>query len=148
MDRQLTDHTELLAQSDSFERYCAHQPNAISALDLLGSLARLTEQSLIPAPAPPVIAPVIVTAPLPPAPQPLPEAGTSHDEYRTALKDRSVVDALLEFHKNSLARRVPRAGMSQLFQPQSSPEVQATPKPTSRMSRQSGTRQPILRPNS
>ncbi|MCM2321700.1 MAG: hypothetical protein NDJ90_00380 [Oligoflexia bacterium] len=152
----------LLSRSKSLEQELASNTRSMQeSLQLLGSLASVAQQSLRPLTA---AAPNAVSAASPGAasaqglagttPQsrataqtapsaPRPTPVTAHAEYKPALKDQSVIDALLEFHRSAIER--PARPLSS-FAPPLVPEVEAKPKQTPSFRKGPGVSYPILRP--
>ena len=111
---------ELLVHSDDFEIFASKGQNAIDALGSLGGLEQLTQDSFASfrpqpvEPVEPVVEPVVEPIAAPAAPQAAkPDARlnekvgatfSSRTEYKSALKDPSLVDALLAFHQGAVVR--------------------------------------------
>jgi len=132
------------------------QLSTFEALDLLGSLENLTRQSLPH-----------------PTPKPLAKASiehsadenekvqkselthyrfeTSKEEYRPALQDKSLIEALLQFRteiqsqKQSIIKKEAEPKADPSFQLAPLPEFSVSPKPTQYFRKITGIYQPILR---
>ncbi|HAR44337.1 MAG TPA: hypothetical protein DCS07_17190 [Bdellovibrionales bacterium] len=126
------------------------------ALNLLGPLETLTRDSLPKPPPLPVPKAVLQPMPLPASLPPLDptQFETSKDEYKPALQDQSLIEALLQFHKDSRKAEVKKAAeapapkpvQEQGFRASLMEGVLANPKPTRHFRRSTGIYQSILRP--
>lgn len=134
-------------------------------MEMLGTLESLTSASLIP-PAAPTSAQTAVDRlkaalsvrarskeaqssyqiPAPAAPKAPAQVTTSKPEYREALQDRRVLEALMEYHRRAatLQKEAPALSMSS-FAPVTVPEVEAKPKPSAAFRRNFGVSLPVLR---
>jgi hypothetical protein len=119
----------LLSPSKQFENSALHAKTAaMDGLRCLGTLDKATRLSL------PISAPVTAAAP---GPQQAPAAAPSlpavrydsaRTEYKTALRDSTVINALLDYHHHNRApsgSHAPLAG----FRPAPLPVTRAAPKP-------------------
>lgn len=148
MHRELrTIARELLTAVPAVERFRTLGRNPVDdSLRLLGGLAELARESIAPAPpvAPALAAqaqpvrqtsvPAHAQSQLQPKPHSRPEArayGTQRGEYRPALRDPSIVDALLALNRVTPTRAQPGPGRSPSgdFAAIEVPLVDASPKP-------------------
>lgn len=118
MDRSINKIAQELLVHSEFEPFANGKPTGIAALETLGTLEQFTSQSL-------AVLIQKVTAPNPP-----PATGSNKAEYKAALADPSLVEALLAFHEGALPasrKRVApaRNQTSEVFAPASIPEIQA-----------------------
>ena len=147
----------LMTRSKKFESV-AQQCDPLEALKQMGTLEEVTRKSLLleqPEPAP-----VRAQAPITPA---VPVSySTSHQEYRAALEDGSIIEALLKFHEQTGTQPVtaksqppvPEAALPpeqtsiaapEPFEAISPPMIAAKPKPSPFLKRPPGVCQTILR---
>jgi hypothetical protein len=135
--------------------------NLIEVLDDFASLEETIRNSITP-PAPPTVteekpapAPAQKSA-APQAPAPRPAAPTaqkpsgnftSKSEYRPALKNQTLIDALLDYHRRTSPRRsaILRPGEDTTFVTAKVPEVKAELKDERGVGRSAGLAYPILR---
>ena len=158
---------ELLVHSDDFEIFATKGQNAIDALSSLGGLDQLTQDSFAAfrpeAPQPAETTPLAPTAPIAQkvVPTTAPHFGSSRTEYKSALKDPCLVDALLAFHQGAVVRTVPMAAQGaaqtpvrkqpsaprehQGFAHASIPEVEASPKRDTHFRKSNGNATKVLR---
>ena len=168
---------ELLVHSDDFEIFASKGQNAIDALGSLGNLEQLTQDSFAmfrPQPVEPVLEPIAAPAPAVAAKtnaallQKVVTTFSARTEYKSALKDPSLVDALLAFHQGAVVRnetpvREPRREVQPPqsarkekptefsldhgggFSHASIPEIEASPKRDAHFRKSSGNATKVLR---
>ena len=145
MDSSVVKAADLITPSPQFERsFVRTLPNPIEALTMLGSLEQVTRESLQSINKERDEKPVKAASPVQPTPV---LYQTTRPEYQSAIQDRSLVEALLEFHRSASPETIPAAPkVASGFAAAQIPEVTANPKPSPLAFRKTpGTTQAILR---